>query len=116
MKQQTITFLFILISAVSAVDYCALCRDHIACNNNGRFSPACPSNAAIVRLSSGNIQTALSAHNQVRDKIASGSQGGFRPASKMMTLVRNFSLIKLFINLNKYLSRNGTMNWLTLPN
>lgn len=72
--------------ASAAFNYCTLCKDHIACNNNGQFAQSCK-NPKVLKFSSQNIQTALRAHDEVRNKIAGGSEKRFQPATKMPVLV-----------------------------
>lgn len=90
MKFTTIKFLAIFLVAISveAVDYCKLCSNHVACNNNGQFSKNCPSDAKMASLSSASIQTLLNKHNSYRNKIAGGGENRFNTAKQMMKLVR----------------------------
>lgn len=70
-----------------AEDYCALCNNHIACKNSGKFSSSCPKDASIVNLSGNNVETILKEHNFDRNLLASGKVSGFKSATKMMILV-----------------------------
>jgi hypothetical protein len=76
--------------SIDAVDYCSLCKNHIACNNNELFWSNCSSNAQIIPLTEKNIEAILDGHNKLRNKIAGGEEKGFNSASKMMTLVSKF--------------------------
>lgn len=70
----------------AAFNYCTLCKDHIACNNNGQFAKTCK-NPKMFKFSTQNIQTALRAHDEVRNKIAGGNEKRWQPATKMPRLV-----------------------------
>lgn len=78
-----ITLLAVTIPAESATNYCALCTNHIACNNTGVM--AC--NGTVDSFSSADIKLFLDQHNILRNKIASGGQAGFPTAAKMATMV-----------------------------
>jgi len=84
----TLITIFKISILVSAVDYCALCKNHVACKNNGKFATSCPKDASIVNLSGKNVETILKAHNFNRNLLASGKVSGFKSATKMMILVR----------------------------
>ncbi|KAG5669801.1 hypothetical protein PVAND_000094 [Polypedilum vanderplanki] len=88
MKLASVKIFIILIAfgIADAVDYCKLCSDHIACNNNGQFASTCPRDATMVTFSNQHIQTLLNAHNNARNTIAGGGVSKLRTASKMMTL------------------------------
>lgn len=73
---------------LTAFDYCEICNNHIACNNNGELSVKCPRDARIFPLSAKEIDTILIAHNTARNKIAGGREFGFPMASRMMAVVR----------------------------
>jgi hypothetical protein len=79
--------ILIIFKAASAVDYCKLCKDHIACRHNGKFASTCPKDARMVGLGDANIKVALEAHNKVRNTIAGGGVAHLKSATKMMTLV-----------------------------
>jgi hypothetical protein len=89
MKQVGVKIIAILaiLGAASAVDYCKLCSNHVACGNNGQFSGSCPRDASIVPMSSSAISTLLNTHNANRNKIAGGGERGFNRAAQMMKLV-----------------------------
>lgn len=81
---------FILVSSlahVSAVNYCDLCKGHVACGNKGTFSDACPSDAKILKLTAANIENVVNNHNLLRNLLASGKVDGYQSASKMNMLV-----------------------------
>lgn len=78
--------------ASAAFNYCSLCQDHIACKNNGQFAKECK-NARMLKFSAQNIQTALRVHNEVRNKIAGGSEKRFQPATKMPVLVSSYYFV-----------------------
>ena len=80
--------IFILATITSASEYCNICLDHVACNNDNQFKSTCPSNAKMVWMSSSSVKTFLNTHNKNRNKIASGSQSGFKTASQMTRLVK----------------------------
>lgn len=79
--------IFKILNLASAVDYCNLCKNHVACKNNGKFASSCPKDAFILKLSNNNVETILKAHNYDRNLLASGAVPGFKSASKMMVLV-----------------------------
>lgn len=69
-------------------DYCdhSLCQNyarHVACRNDGRFSPKCSSDAHVVPLNKDYQQFILHLHNECRNKIASGTVKGYQPAARM---------------------------------
>ena len=82
-----------IISAINNVgatkDYCKLCTNHIACNNTGKFASTCPTNAAIVKLTPGDINLFVTVHNQLRNKLAGGLVKGFKSATNMSFVVNN---------------------------
>lgn len=90
--------LFFLLNCgfISASNYCDLCKDHIACNNEGKFDKSCPKNAKLLPLSNTEIETILSAHNYVRNKIAGGDEPRHPKASGMMALVGIKKRAKMF--------------------
>ncbi|KAL7023012.1 hypothetical protein ACKWTF_012469 [Chironomus riparius] len=97
MKFSVLTFIIIfkISNLTSAVDYCSLCKNHVACKNNGRFAASCPKNAAIVKLSSNNVETILKAHNFDRNLLANGKVPGYKSATKMMILKWDSELASL---------------------
>lgn len=118
MKFSILTFIIIfkISNLTRAVDYCSLCKNHVACKNNGRFAASCPKNAAIVKLSSNNVETILKAHNFDRNLLANGKVPGYKSATKMMILVCFWAglnliwFVKIYcVNINLK-SRNGTQN------
>lgn len=86
--QSKLFALSLLFTIANAVDYCKLCTNHVACNNNNKFNSNCSSDAKLVPMTSSAIQTFLNTHNELRNKIAGGSQRGFESAKKMMKLVK----------------------------
>lgn len=88
MSQQFLHVLLLItsIALTTSFDYCKLCANHVACNNNGRFARNCQ-NPKSIKLSDKNIQTVLHAHNVARNKIAGGYEPRFSAASKMPVLV-----------------------------
>jgi hypothetical protein len=81
-------------------DYCApkLCKtgvDHIACESSWEFDVECPSDRMLVDLTESDINLILVEHNGFRNKIASGKQKGFKPATRMATMIWNDELAKL---------------------
>lgn len=85
----------LIFAGASAVDYCSLCSNHIACNNTGNWNASCPADAQLVVLSTNDIQLFLTEHNTLRNKIASGGQAGFLTASRMTTMVWSTELAQL---------------------
>ena len=83
----TLIIIFKILNLTSAVDYCNLCKNHVACKNNGKFAASCPKDASIVKLSNNNVETILKAHNFDRNLLASGKVPGYKSATKMMILV-----------------------------
>jgi hypothetical protein len=75
----------------SETNYCltSLCSGlkHIACGNSGDFDSACPSDRKFLDLYEEHRQLILDEHNKLRNKIASGQEIGFSPASMMTTMV-----------------------------
>ena len=75
-------------------DYCkpTLCGEstkHIGCDHSGDFDPNCPADKSLLTLSKKDISQIVDAHNRMRNYVASGKQKGLKPASKMLTMVRN---------------------------
>lgn len=90
MKLITLIFaIFFIASTRGATNYCQVCTNHVACNNNGLFVSSCPKDASIVPMSTSAISTFLNAHNANRNKIAGGGEPGFKTATKMLKMVRN---------------------------
>lgn len=87
MKAYLLIILFKIINLVNSVNYCNLCSNHIACDNNEKWATTCPKDAAIVKLSTANIETLLHTHNHLRDLLAGGKIPGYKSASRMNTLV-----------------------------
>jgi hypothetical protein len=86
--------LFVIVACFGfiAADYCdpSLCPNgakHIACGHTGGFAASCPSDKRIERLSGEQISLILDMHNKLRNDVAGGNLNGFRPASRMATLV-----------------------------
>lgn len=77
----------ILLASVAAVDYCALCADHIACNNAGLWKAICPPDAVLADFSVAMKTAIVDKHNELRNKVASGGEPGFNTAAKMNKLV-----------------------------
>lgn len=73
--------------SLAVTDYCSLCENHIACNNNGNWASICPADAEISILTPDIKNAILAEHNFLRNKVASGAQLGFKSASKMNKLV-----------------------------
>lgn len=92
-------FLLGLVSS-ETTDYCNpnLCKagvDHVACDASWEFESSCPSDRMLVDLTESDINLILVEHNGFRNKIASGKQRGFKPATKMATMIWNDELAKL---------------------
>lgn len=74
-------------------NYCdpSLCPpgvEHIACNNSGQFEDSCPADRKLIHLTTAEIESMVNIHNTLRNKIASGDEVGFLPASRMATMVK----------------------------
>ncbi|XP_055609897.1 antigen 5 like allergen Cul n 1-like [Uranotaenia lowii] len=85
-----------MIGAIGGTDYCALqatlCewnvkQEHIGCNPETSFGPACGSDREFFELDPSMQQAIVSKHNQLRSQIATGSLPGFPPAVRMGTMV-----------------------------
>jgi hypothetical protein len=87
---QKLIFLFAIFASSSAVDYCAICSNHIACNNPGTWSAGCSADAALIALSTDIKASILHSHNNYRQTVASGGVAGFSSASKMSRIVSFF--------------------------
>ena len=61
-----------VITAQLRSKYCDLCKDHIACDHPGTFSPTCPPDRALVEMTQNLTDTILNRHNDLRNKIADG--------------------------------------------
>lgn len=79
--------------------YCDLksCRGktHIACQFNGTWAPKCPENAKIIDLPKTLKTYIVTTHNGWRNKIALGTQKGFKAAIQMATMKWDEELAKL---------------------
>lgn len=71
-------------------ELCTFNSTHIGCDHSGEFSSSCPEDSRLVGLSDSDIELILTYHNGFRNRIASGIEAGFSPASRMATMV-NFS-------------------------
>jgi hypothetical protein len=87
----TIILFVNIISHVSGqVDYCSLCRWHIACNNTGAFSLNCPADAVVVPFTQADKDSFLNAHNTLRNTLAGGLTPGFASAANISAVVSIF--------------------------
>lgn len=82
-----------MIQIVFCANYCdqKLCskgKQHIGCKHNGKFASSCPADKKMVKISSYEIEQILELHNTLRNKIASGSEKGFKSATNMPMLVK----------------------------
>lgn len=77
----------IIAIASGQTNYCALCANHIACNNPGTFAPTCPADATIVPLGANEQAVVLNEHNTFRNRLAGGQISGFRSATTMRKVV-----------------------------
>jgi Cysteine-rich secretory protein family len=88
--------IFASLSGIAFADYCDkdLCTvppnpptlPHIACGATGLPGPACPSDAENIEIDDEMKKYILDMHNNLRNKIASGNQPGFKPAKVMATM------------------------------
>lgn len=77
-----------LISYVSGqVNYCSLCKWHIACNNTGAFAAICPPDAIVVSLTQAEKDVFLNNHNTLRNTLAGGLTPGFTTAANISAVV-----------------------------
>lgn len=61
---------------------------HISCDASANgLSPHCESGTQEIELTSQQIEQILKSHNEVRNKIASGNEPGFKSGSRMTTMV-----------------------------
>ncbi|XP_002023518.2 venom allergen 5 [Drosophila persimilis] len=85
----------------ATTNYCdkALCgtSTHIACNNSGAWSSACPTSPApsAVTFNASQRKLILKMHNVRRNNIASGVLTKYKPAKRMATMQWNAELAKL---------------------
>jgi hypothetical protein len=86
---QTLIFLFVVFATSSASDYCEICTNHVACNNDGSWGPACV-DPELLSLSADIKASILHSHNNYRQIVASGGLAGFSSASKMSRIVSFF--------------------------
>lgn len=95
------TFLFVLICIgleAAIQDQCGKGRckltslKHVTCDTTAHFLSSCPPDAKVVDLSYDDVDQILDLHNKYRNKIASGQEAGFQPASKMPTIVNLYFL------------------------
>lgn len=87
MTSRLIILTILISSSHAATDYCLLCTNHIACNNAGNFAAICPPDAALIALSVDVKNSIVAAHNDLRNKVASGNQPGLSSAVKMNKMV-----------------------------
>ncbi|CAD7083423.1 unnamed protein product [Hermetia illucens] len=83
----------ILVQVQSSTDYCEICENHIACGNDGSFSPSCDAGRKIINLDrfKGLI---VHKHNKYRNKFAKGAMK-FKPAARMATMQWDDELAEL---------------------
>lgn len=74
-------------SLCASDDVCALCENHIACNNKGQFGPSCPVDTQLLTIPSNVKGMIISNINSLRNIVASGQQPGFSSALKMNLVV-----------------------------
>lgn len=91
---------FVLCLAVYIVNGQDFCDDkhscdngekNIGCGNDGSWAASCPEEHSLIQLSQSDIDLILDEHNKLRNKIASGQESGFDPASRMTTMVRKIT-------------------------
>ncbi|XP_037818679.1 antigen 5 like allergen Cul n 1-like [Lucilia sericata] len=83
-------FLVTFVNAVIATDYCSkdICKEgdtHVACNNEGKFSPNCPSDAELREITEPLKNLIVQTHNEKRNTIAAGG-GDLKPVCRMATM------------------------------
>lgn len=77
-----------LITTASTTDYCAICANHVACNNTGNWYAICPTDATLVVLPTDVRDAIVDTHNFMRNNVASGNLTGYNSATKMFKMVR----------------------------
>jgi len=85
-----ILFVNIISHASGQVNYCSLCKWHIACNNTGAFAAICPSDAVVVPLTQADKDAFLTSHNTLRNTLAGGLTPGFASAANISAVVSIF--------------------------
>ena len=96
----TSILLITIISHVSGqVDYCSLCKWHIACNNTGAFAAICPRDAIVVPLTLAEKEAFLTSHNTLRNKLAGGLIPGFLSAANISAVV---SILLILLNICRF--------------
>ncbi len=92
-------FVMAIASGANAEDYCSMesCRNrpHIGCGDTGTWSPTCPADKILVKITQTYQDQILNLHNTLRNKIASGGESGFKPATRMATMVRHLIYIQI---------------------
>jgi len=85
-----ILFVTIISHVSGQVNYCTLCRWHIACNHTGAFSANCPPDAVVVPLTQADKDAFLTSHNTLRNTLAGGLTPGFVSAANISAVVSIF--------------------------
>lgn len=67
-------------------------RQHIGCGHSRNFALGCPSDRQMVTVGRYEIEQILYLHNMMRNKIASGSEKGFKGATHMPLMVIFYSI------------------------
>lgn len=69
-------------------DLCRPPSQHISCGaSETGLSPTCERGTREIELTSQQIEQILKTHNEVRNKIASGNEPGYKSAARMTTMV-----------------------------
>ncbi|XP_037940538.1 antigen 5 like allergen Cul n 1-like [Teleopsis dalmanni] len=85
----------LFLGVLSNTNYCDICNDHIACNNNGEKAADCASDAALVNITPELKNLLLDAHNSKRNSVAGGNVENHSPACRMATMQWNDELSSL---------------------
>lgn len=80
-------FVTIINHVSGQVNYCSLCRWHIACNHTGAFAAICPPDAIVVPLTQDEKDAFLNNHNTHRNSLAGGLIPGFTTAANISAVV-----------------------------
>lgn len=76
--------LLLAMNVVSAINYCTLCSNHVACNNQTSiFGETCSPDKAVLKMDASQKEYIVKLHNRMRNKIAMGEIKKYSPAAKM---------------------------------
>ncbi|KAL7743288.1 hypothetical protein ACLKA6_012457 [Drosophila palustris] len=94
----SIIVLSLALGIVCATDYCKKScgsSQNIGCNNNGAWASSCPSDRALVNLSTAEKNVIVARHNEHRNFIAGGGDKKLSAACRMATMKWNDELAYL---------------------